>query len=124
MERNLINLGFGIVVILLLVLTYYSLNSPLRVSVDIGKTMISSGAKVVDVRTDAERSTLGHYPNDVHIPSSDIPMEFPKQFPDKTTWILLYCNTGQRARAAAEKAVALGYLNTRYISGGYWSLLP
>jgi len=77
---------------------------------------------ILDVRTDLERSTLGFYPNSVHIQSADLEREMPKRYPDKNIRILAYCNTGHRARMATDKLQTLGYKNARYISSGYKSL--
>jgi len=37
--------------------------------------------------------------------------------------LLVYCNTGQRARFAAEKLEGLGFKDVYYIAGLYTSLL-
>jgi rhodanese-related sulfurtransferase len=58
---------------------------------------------VIDVRTAFERATLGSYDGSVHIPAGSIEAVVPDRIPKKDTRILLFCNTGQRARAAAEK---------------------
>ena len=76
---------------------------------------------VLDVRTDLEYN-LGHYPGALHIPTSKLAFEFPREVSDKEANILVYCNTGQRSRKAAETLHAMGYKNTRYIAGPYWSL--
>lgn len=123
MERNAWTLSLGIFMIFILIMIQYSLNSPWRVGSNIAKEMIKAGAVVVDVRTDAERSALGHYPNDIHIPSTNLDTDFVAKFNDKLQPFVLYCNTGQRARNAAETLHKLGYVNSRYIAGGYWSLL-
>ncbi len=71
---------------------------------------------VIDVRTQYEYDT-GHYPGALHVPVQNISrktIDFPK-----STGILVYCNTGQRARRAAEMIQSLGYTNVYYIAGSY-----
>lgn len=103
----------------------YAVVSPYRIDADEARYMIAGGSVdvVLDVRTDFERQTLGSYPGSVHIPSADLETRMPQEYPNKDIGILVYCNTGHRARLATDKLVALGYKNTRYISSGYKSLL-
>jgi len=102
----------------------YAVYSPYRISSNKAKNLIANHQidLILDVRTDLERSTLGFYPNSVHIQSADLEREMPKRYPDKNIRILAYCNTGHRARMATDKLQALGYTNARYISSGYKSL--
>jgi len=104
---------------------WYAVYSPYRISSEEAKRRLKAGEidVVLDVRTDLERSTLGSYPNSVHIESADLELEMPKRFPKKNTRILAYCNTGHRARAATDKLHALGYDRAFYISSHYNSLL-
>ncbi len=99
--------------------------SPYRISAEEARAQLAAGEidLVLDVRTATERATLGFYPSSVHVAGADLAAVMPAQFPDRRTRILVYCNTGQRARAATEKLVALGYTNVRYISGSHLSLL-
>jgi rhodanese-related sulfurtransferase len=103
---------------------YYTFYSPLRISSEEAKKAISEGTFpiVVDVRTDLEYN-LGHYPEAVHIPTALLKDEAKQRLQDKDKGILIYCNTGQRSRAAADLLKAKGYTNVRYITGPYWSLL-
>jgi len=109
----------------LIYLYMYALGSPLRISSADAKRRIRNGQidVILDVRTDLERKTLGYYPGSVHLQSADLARKMPEMFPDKNIRILVYCNTGQRARAATEKLVALGYPQSRYIIDGYKALL-
>ncbi len=86
------------------------------------KRLIKEGKikKVIDVRTNAEWRA-GHYPGAVHIPVSAINKKTTAQLPNKG--LLVYCNTGQRARFAAEKLENLGFKNVYYIAGLYSTLL-
>jgi phage shock protein E len=100
-------------------------DSPLRVSPDEARRRIAAGevAVVLDVRTDAERRLLGFYPHSLHVPSADIEGVIPSRFPDKATAFLLYCNTGHRARMAADKMRALGYANVAYIATPFTAMM-
>jgi rhodanese-related sulfurtransferase len=104
----------------------YATDSPHRISSDEAKRRISAKEIdiVLDVRTDTERKTLGIYPGSLHIQSADLPVEAPKQLPNKKARILAYCNTGHRARMATDKLHELGYKNAVYISGQHTSLRP
>ena len=76
---------------------------------------------IIDVRSQTEWN-LGHYPGALHIPVTELKKEkMPKNSIDKG--ILVYCNTGQRARLAAEKLKALGYNKVYYIAGTYSSII-
>ena len=100
-------------------LRYYSLSGSRLLSGKQAKKMIKSGEikHVVDVRTKFEWD-LGHYKGAVHIPINEIEADRLKGF-KKDDGILTYCNTGQRARAGANKIAALGYKNVYYIDGTY-----
>lgn len=77
---------------------------------------------IIDVRTKVEWD-LGHYKSAIHIPGSQISKKNNKiKKIDFDDGILVYCNTGQRARFAAEKLVKIGFKNVYYISGSYKSL--
>ena len=43
---------------------------------------------------------------------------------NKKTTILIYSNADHRAQSAAKLLYNMGYINTRYISTSYTSLLP
>ena len=65
---------------------------------------------------------MGHYPGALHIPVTELKKEkMPKNSIDKG--ILVYCNTGQRARRAAETLKELGYNKVYYIAGTYSSII-
>ena len=102
----------------------YTFWSPLWISAEEAKKGIAEGTFpiVLDVRTDMEYN-LGHYPEAVHIPTARLVDEIETKLPRKTSGILVYCNTGQRSRYAADLLKKKGYTNVRYISGPYWSLL-
>ena len=124
MKHNVRWLIGGSILILVLVAMWYSFSSPLRISAEEAKRRIKAHEidRIVDVRTDLEVKTLGSYPDAIHIPSAELPVRAAANL-GKNDRILLYCNTGQRARAAAETLQSLGYTNVRYIVGSYLSLL-
>ena len=72
------------------------------------KRLIKEGKikKVIDVRTITEYRA-GHYPRALHIPVNKMDEKTTTELPKKG--LLVYCNTGQRARYAAEKLEALGF---------------
>ncbi len=122
-NRLLTILAFVAVVALAMVV-YYTFSSPLWISAEEAKKGIAEGKfpKILDVRTDMEYK-LGHYPEAVHIPIANLALEAESKLPNKTSGILVYCNTGQRSRMAADTLKAKGYKDVRYISGPYLSLL-
>ena len=115
--------------IILVGIGYYlyelALNSKHRISSEEAKTLIQNGSidLIFDVRTDIERRTLGFYPGSVHIESADLEKEMPNRHPNKSIKILVYCNTGHRARLATDKLHKMGYSNSVYISSGHTSIL-
>lgn len=121
-----INYGLLILTIVFFIvaaLAYYAYASPLKISSEEAKQRIFDRKidVVLDVRTNLEYN-LGHYPEALHIPVADLDQKIEKQVPNKETRILVYCNTGQRSRNAAEFLHAKGYKNVRYIVGPFWSL--
>ena len=103
-------------------LTVYTMTGSQLITSKKAKRLIKSGKikRVIDVRTDTEWR-LGHYPGAVHIPVNKITKKTTSKLPKKG--LLVYCNTGQRARFAAEKLVELGFKQVYYIAGHYSSLL-
>jgi len=99
---------------------YYTYSGPQLVTGIKAATMLKDGAVVIDVRT-SDEYRLGHYKGAKSIPlgkigSAKIPV------PSKTHQIVVYCNTGQRARMASEKLKSRGYENVSYIAGTYKSI--
>ena len=80
-------------------------------------------AIVIDVRTQTEWN-LGHLKNAKHLPISNINEKNANQIlgKNKQRNIVVYCNTGQRARRAAELFKCYGFENVFYIAGTYKSL--
>jgi phage shock protein E len=102
-------------------LTYTYMGQNL-ISASEAKRLIKKGKikKVIDVRTITEYR-LGHYPRALHIPVNKINKKTTTELPKKG--LLVYCNTGQRARFAAEKLEELGFEDVYYIAGPYTGLL-
>lgn len=99
---------------------YYAVTGKGLVSSEKAKKMILSGEikMVVDVRTKFEWDR-GHYKGAKHIPVTSLS---PDKFKGVKS-VLVYCNTGQRARAAAETIRGYGVPNVYYIEGGYWTIV-
>lgn len=111
-------------VIAVAMVLYYTFYSPLVIKAEDAKKALADKEFpiVLDVRTDMEYN-LGHYPDALHIPTAKLDSEIERQVPNKNKGILVYCNTGQRSRYAADLLKSKGYTNVRYITGPYWSLL-
>lgn len=111
--------------IVLLYAYRYAISSPYRIEPNEAKRRISSGDVdvILDVRTVLERKNLGFYPNSLHIPSGELEERVDEEIPVKSTRIIVYCNTGQRARAAVEKLRKLGYMDVAYISGSHNTIM-
>ena len=124
-RRLLVGLGITLVIGITLYMLYrYAEDSPMKISSDLAKQKIAENKidLILDVRTDIERSSLGFYPGSIHITADSLETTMNTVFPEKRLRILLYCNTGQRARRAAERLQAMGYKNVVYISGSYKTL--
>ena len=87
------------------------------------KRLIEIGeiSQIVDIRTKTEYD-LGHYPDSIHIPVDKINKDTIKVL-DKSKSVLVYCNTGQRARYAANKLDKLGFKEVVYIDGTYNTIM-
>ncbi len=103
----------------------YAIDSPYRINSAYAKQLIHDKKidLILDVRTNVERATLGYYPGSVHIQGSELNDLMPKYYSDRNTRILVYCNSGQRARIATEKLHALGYVNALYIATSHVYLM-
>jgi rhodanese-related sulfurtransferase len=119
---NDLYIGIGSVFVGVMFLMKYALSGSQRVSSKVAKKMLKSKdiTKVIDVRTKLEYD-VGHHPGSTHIPLGSLNAESMRGT-RKNTGILVYCNTGQRARVAAELLRSMGYSNVYYISGHYTTL--
>ena len=114
----------ALVVGVFLTVYLYTVKSPYLVTSDEAKQRIRDQKVdvVLDVRTKMEYN-LGHYPEAVHIPTGNLHNFVETAIPNKDARILVYCNTGQRARYATDLLRAKGYKNVNYIAGSYLTLL-
>ena len=103
----------------------YARDSPYLVTPQQAKQAIRDGKVdiVLDVRTKQERDLLGYYPGSFHIPSGELELRLPQEFPNKGTRFLVYCNTGQRARKATDLMRSMGYNYVNYIATSHVSLM-
>jgi phage shock protein E len=104
-------------------LKYYALSGIGLLTSREARQKIISGeiTTVIDVRTKMEYN-LGHFQGAVHIPVGDFSK---RKFVGmkRDDGVLVYCNTGQRARRAAEKLREdYGFIDVYYIEGSYRSL--
>tara|TARA_B100000242_G_C43030740_1_gene480168 strand:- start:1198 stop:1596 length:399 start_codon:yes stop_codon:yes gene_type:complete len=118
----------AIIIILLLIIFglsmhIYTLTGIRLIPASQAKRLIEAGdiSQIVDIRTKAEYD-LGHYPNSIHIPVDKINKDTVKVL-DKSKTVLVYCNTGQRARYAANKLDKLGFKEVVYIDGTYNTIM-
>lgn len=111
-------------VLVLLGLYHYTFSSPWRVTPEVARMLLDAKKidLVLDVRTALERETLGKYPGSSHIPSGDLDRVVLDRIRDRSSVILVYCNTGQRARRAVDVLRTLGYKHVMYIAGSWKSI--
>ena len=123
----LLTLGITLFVLILIGLWLYdyAMNSPLRISVAAAKERLAAEDFdiVLDVRTFPEVAVTGKFPGAVHIPAGSLRELFPVDYPDRELRVLIYCNTGQRARKAAEVLRSLGYKKVVYVASSHFALL-
>lgn len=126
MAKNQKIQNFLIILVVILSLTVfvlsmklYTLTGSKLIPASQAKRLIKSGqiTQILDIRTKVEYD-LGHYPGSIHIPVNKINKETVKNL-NKNTTTLVYCNTGQRARYAANKLDKLGFKDVVYIDGTY-----
>ena len=100
-------------------------DSPFRISSEEARKRLAAHEidTVLDVRTETERKTLGFFPRSIHMPRDRLEQDFPHAFPDKSMKVLVYCNTGHRARLATDTLQKMGYSNAVYISGSHMTLI-
>ena len=124
-RRIILSLVFFVFIAFIYFSYHYAVSSKYRISSEKAKEMIMDNKidLVLDVRTSAERNTLGYYPNSIHIQGSDLEKRMRNEYPNKDLRIIIYCNTGRRARIATDKLHEMGYKNTMYISSSYGSLM-
>ena len=101
---------------------WYTYSGSNLISAKVAKLLINSGnVQIVDVRSRAEYIT-GHYPTAIHLPITIINKETLSTL-DENKITIVYCNTGQRARRAAELMTRHGFQNVYYIASSYKQLI-
>ena len=120
--------SIAIIIILLLIIFglsmhIYTLTGIRLIPASQAKRLIEIGeiSQIVDIRTKTEYD-LGHYPDSIHIPVNKINKDTVKVL-DRSKPVLVYCNTGQRARYAANKLDKLGFTEVVYIDGTYNTIM-
>jgi phage shock protein E len=115
----------ALILITLLYGFYFSMSSPYMISAEKARKLLNQKKidLVLDVRTKTERDVFGYLPGSIHIPVAALDQEALRKYPNKDVNILIYCNTGQRARIAAEKLKSFGFKNVQYIPTSHISLL-
>lgn len=123
-NNKIISILAFVAVVALAMVAYYTYASPLWISAEEAKQGIADRKYpvILDVRTNLEYN-LGHYPESIHIPTAELAETVEQRIPNKQMGVLVYCNTGQRARAASDILKAKGYKDVRYISGSYLTLM-
>ena len=100
---------------------WYSVTGAHELTVSKARRLLerNTTAHVIDVRTDSEW-THGHYTNAKHIPMGMITESNLKRLCiKKDSTVLLYCNTGHRAKHAGEILKSFGFRNVFFISFSY-----
>jgi rhodanese-related sulfurtransferase len=125
MNRSSIFLYSGIASLLYTVyagLKYYAITGKGLITSSRAKQMINNGKinHIIDVRTNTEYN-MGHYKGAKNIPVTSLNKKTLGKL-NKDSDILVYCNTGQRARRGAEIIRNLGFKNVYYIEGSYKNL--
>ena len=101
-----------------------------KISPKIAKSFIKCGAKLLDVRTNDEfklgsvtrKDNNGDKTIAINIPGKELnDKTLPEKF-KKDDIIITFCNSGTRARKAADKLIKLGYTNVYYIVETHLSL--
>lgn len=110
------------VFVILAIFYFYTMTGRDLVSPQKAMELIDRGVitAIVDVRTRQEYK-LGHYPGARNIPVGEIDAETTATVP-RDGVVLVYCNTGQRARLGARKLRRLGF-DTLYISCSFTCIM-
>jgi sulfur-carrier protein adenylyltransferase/sulfurtransferase len=82
------------------------------------KELLDEGVAVIDVREDDEVAR-GHLPGAKHVPRSYLETRIEGVVPDRSTQVILYCQSGNRSAYGARTLVQdLGYEHVRSMTGG------
>lgn len=86
--------------------------------VDEARSRITSGATLIDVREDNEYAA-GHAAGAIHMGRGVIERDIVQKYPDKDTYIVLYCGGGYRSALAADALQKMGYNRVFSMDGGW-----
>ncbi len=82
------------------------------------RELIDEGAVIVDVR-ETDEFAAGHLPGAKHVPRSYLETRIEGAVPDRSTQVILYCQSGNRSAWATRTLVdELGYEHVRSMTGG------
>ncbi|GJG85776.1 sulfurtransferase [Gemmatimonadetes bacterium T265] len=89
-----------------------------EISVPDARARIAAGARLLDVREDAEWA-VGHAAGAEHLGKGVLERDIETRVPDPTTELLLYCGGGFRSTLAADALQRMGYTNVWSVEGGW-----
>lgn len=80
---------------------------------------------IIDVRSDSERASFGWIDGSLNLLPSGLPAYLKDAPPERTTPIVVVCQTGTRSAHAAQLFADAGYANVFDLAGGMlgWMLL-
>jgi len=89
-----------------------------HLTIEEAKKMMATekGYILLDVRTQKEYEE-GHLPGAICIPNETLDTTPPAALPDKNQLIFVYCWSGQRSHATAQKLAKMGYTNVVEFGG-------
>ena len=76
----------------------------------------------LDVRSQQEWDS-GHIKDALHIPFKQVPSDIASLIPDRAVPIVVYCESGGRARYVINSMRSLGYTAVPVVKGGYRQLV-
>jgi rhodanese-related sulfurtransferase len=88
-------------------------------AIEVAREIRNPDTVLLDVREAWERSVFGTIPRAIHIPRGDIASQ-PAALDgiSPRARIIIYCDSGKRALAAADQLRRLGYLRVARLDGG------
>lgn len=89
-----------------------------EISVDDARTRMAAGARLIDVREDAEWD-VGHADGAEHVGKGVIERDIETRVPDPDAEVLLYCGGGFRSALAADVLQRMGYTHVFSVAGGW-----
>ena len=92
-----------------------------QVDIDQYQKMARESHTLIDVREDNEFAA-GHVQGAVHLSRGTIERDIEKQYPDRSTPMVLYCGGGFRSALVAESLQKMGYTNVISVDGGFKAL--